>query len=549
MKTLKKLAFVLAALMALSCFAPMSAFATENTFTFDETRIGYSAANVEKVDTSSFTDIKDLTALPAANTVANYKITNAAGLVKLAELVNGNTEEDNNPFSGGTIYLANNINMSDVANFTPIGHTATGDGNDTPMLSIRVFCGTFDGQGFTIDNLTINGTTSCQKQAFGLFGVVKAAAIQNVVLGKNCTITVSGTNSNTFVGGIIGVCWHTDPIVVKNCYSAATVSGTTHVGGIVGNLHTVSPGYNVNIQYCTNAGTVTGTGRVGGVLGMLQNYSGTLIKSCSNIGTIKQTSIGTDTGKSVGGICGANNNKWTNETTYTTTTFIKNANYGKIEAKATPYAGGIIGCVRTCTLTDNTDYGVVTVGGVIQENTKVYGKPYDASSSIITEEGTNAVLPGTDKAIIHGYQIKENADNTNAVDIRFVGSIDSTAYSAVGMDIIVTYTYKNDQNQDVTVVKKLGATDCTEVYTSLNAMYNGQDVSFSAETLREDGQGYLFAVVLQNVPKGVGNLTVNVTPYCKDMAETPETYQGKPNTGIIDIEELPDSTVPVYSGN
>lgn len=541
MKTLKKFALVLAALMALSCFAPMSAFAAEST----PARVGYSVAGVTKVDVSGFTDVKDLTALPAANTNKNYKITDAAGLVKLATLVNGNTAAANKPFSGGKIYLANDIDMSKVDNFTPIGHTPNTENktDDTSLYNINVFCGTFDGQGYTIDHLTINSTSNSQRLSFGLFGVIKGATIQNVVLGKNCSITYSGSGENVMVGAIVGIVYFETATVIQNCYSAATVNGgRAIVGGIVGDLHKAM---NCMIQNCTNAGTVSGTGRVGGVLGMQENYNGATVQNCCNTGTIKQTSIGTSTGQCVGGICGTNNNKWTSATNYTTTTFINNVNYGKIEAKATPFAGGIVGCARTCTLTGNTDYGTVVINGETQEKTVVYGEKYDEATTQITESGVNQVLAGYGKAIIHGYQIKENGNDS--VDVRFVGSIDSTKYASVGMEIFVTFTY-----QGATVVKHLdpdvvAGCNTTTVYNSLTA-YNDENPAYTASALRGEN-GYLYSVVLTGIPKAAGDLTVTVVPFCKD-ADDATVYEGMPKSAIIQVvpsdsnpDPLPDNDV------
>jgi hypothetical protein len=165
------------------------------------------------------------------------------------------------------------------------------------------FTGTFDGQGQTISNLTINQPYG---QWVGLFGYTGASAtvsnlgLLNVsVTGNTATGGVVGENhgtiagvytsgsvtSNAGAGGIVGYNYGplsnvystaaiTAPAIyaggiaglslgsISQAYATGSVSGGQHVGGLVGYL---GSGATVTQSYAT--GAVSGTSSVGGLLG------------------------------------------------------------------------------------------------------------------------------------------------------------------------------------------------------------------------------------------------------------------------------------------
>ncbi|MGN1154533.1 MAG: GLUG motif-containing protein, partial [Candidatus Gastranaerophilaceae bacterium] len=210
---------------------------------------------VAKIDTSSITDIMNVTSIDSNGT---YKVTTKEGLQKLQTL--GAIP------SGVTIILGADINMSGI-NWTGISD----------------FGGTFDGNGYVISNLT--GTQ-------GLFNNTKSGAnIKNVGL-ENVNIT---TSSN--VGGIAGNNYAT----IENCYVTGTITqnGTPYgTGGIVGNNNGAITDCNATINIigdddCTggisghNNATITGcnvTGSInaskgGGIVG--HNTGTTVITNCT----------------------------------------------------------------------------------------------------------------------------------------------------------------------------------------------------------------------------------------------------------------------------
>ena len=108
-------------------------------------------------------------------------------------------------FAGITVRLGNGLNMVDAATLAPIG---TGE---------HPFNGTFDGQGNYITNLRLTNVPDEDEdgelaplQYVGLFGHVGAEGrVQDLTLGRNCAITLAGTQAAdhiAYVGSVAGYC-------------------------------------------------------------------------------------------------------------------------------------------------------------------------------------------------------------------------------------------------------------------------------------------------------------------------------------------------------
>ena len=223
---------------------------------------------------------------PRGSDSKGYTITEPENFVWLADQVN----EKEKVFSEITFTLDNDIDMSSVS-LTPIG-TGT-----------YKFLGTFDGNGNTISNLTINGTSN-----IGLFGYVGAGGIvKDLTIASSCSFTGSGAGVGSIAGkneGTISNCVNYGTVsstsnscggivgsssgTVTGCKNESNVSANKFAGGIVGNL--TGGG---NISYCINTGNVYAEeGYAGGILGngIGENKSG-IIKtskathcfSCGNV--------------------------------------------------------------------------------------------------------------------------------------------------------------------------------------------------------------------------------------------------------------------------
>ncbi|MDR1870217.1 MAG: hypothetical protein LBQ82_09580 [Treponema sp.] len=222
---------------------------------------------------------------------APFKVYNKATLQRVG------TETGNSGWTLGAYYeLVADIDLSaSTENWTPIGHTTTGS---------PPFTGTFNGNGYTITDLTITdfseiGSEQGMFGTIGVGGTVKNLALVRCainargdvggVAGKNFGTVISCSVSGSIIGsGSVGGVVGYNEGTVSNCYSTGTISGDSDVGGIVGNNQ-------VEVENCYSTSTVSGGGNIGGVVG---NNEGT-VSNCYSTGTVSGDSC-------VGGIVGEN---------------------------------------------------------------------------------------------------------------------------------------------------------------------------------------------------------------------------------------------------
>ena len=193
-----------------------------------------------------------------------YMIDTGAKLAGVAVLVNGLNGNTATSFSGKTIMLSGDIDLSSLY-WTPIGTSSAN------------FKGSFDGNGKIIRNMRVDTTNIYS----GLFGYVKGSTIQN------CVLTETEVIGESYAAGIVGYIENGN---VTNCSVSGSVTGTTIVGGICGIPK------NSYVTKCTNYASVTATGtegKAGGISGDNRGY----IDNCVNFGDIKGTEY-------IGGITG-----------------------------------------------------------------------------------------------------------------------------------------------------------------------------------------------------------------------------------------------------
>ena len=238
----------------------------------------------------------------------SFAIGTAEELIGLAQLVNSGTD-----FSGKTILLENNIDLSDYAGdwndgkgWTPIGN------NDTP------FKGTFNGNNKTISGLYINDSKLDYAGLFGCMdqGKVNQLGLVNVeIRAKDDVGGIAGRLStsdwypgdyppgncaavkNCFVTGVVegkecvgGIAGSISCSYINDCYAGADVTGTSDVGGVIGSAGSAG------VENCYSTGSISGGKNVGGIAG---SFSGGSLYTCYATGQIR----GSDC---VGGIVGNN---------------------------------------------------------------------------------------------------------------------------------------------------------------------------------------------------------------------------------------------------
>ena len=204
--------------------------------------------------TGNWTDSNNYNITWYTGTATTYNISDAADLAGLAVLVNGLDGHSATDFSGVTITLADNIDLS--------GHYWSPIGTSTS----NYFKGTFDGDGHTISNLTIDTNASY----VGLFGATSGAKLKNVTLDRPQVKNSAGGTSNT--GALVGFMAGSGTTEYCAVTNGSVSSDGQYVGGLIGNI------LGGTAQYCYNyETTVISTNDtqtyVNGVAGRTGNYT------------------------------------------------------------------------------------------------------------------------------------------------------------------------------------------------------------------------------------------------------------------------------------
>jgi len=129
----------------------------------------------------------------------------------------------------------------------------------------------YDGQGHTIDGLTINRPDTDYVGLFGMAG--RCGWIENLGV-TNCQI-----KGQYFIGSVVGLCWST----LVNCHSTGSVTGASNVGGLAG--LTCAQRYNSGITNCSSSCSVLGQVTVGGLIGR----NGSVTTDCHADGDVTAT--------------------------------------------------------------------------------------------------------------------------------------------------------------------------------------------------------------------------------------------------------------------
>ncbi|MBQ7247251.1 MAG: hypothetical protein IJS22_04075 [Lachnospiraceae bacterium] len=169
-----------------------------------------------------------------------YAISTAADMVAFANASKSDT------FSGKTVTLEADIDMTGISDFPMIGSSAS------------KFEGTFDGKGFTISNLVVNTTVSFT----GVF-----AATGSDALVKDFTLTDSTfTSTKSELGSVAGFTENNSTfsgITVADTVSVTQTGGSNYTGGLIGRI-----ARNTTVENCViNADVKSNIHSVGGLAG------------------------------------------------------------------------------------------------------------------------------------------------------------------------------------------------------------------------------------------------------------------------------------------
>lgn len=329
------------------------------------------------------------------------EIRTAAELVQFAADVNAGTGAQLM-----TAVLMNDINLKNVAQWTPIGNGTFAATTAASTPSGAAFEGTFDGQGYALRNLKMEAALTGDNQAYGLFGVLKGATVKNLVLGaengdtgsfkvsgngvtstgviagasvestiEECTSYLpmeclgNGASNKLMTMGLVGFVYGagtsdetvTKLIGLKNYGAMKAVPGaanangftSTQVGCIAGvsNTSRTSTFRNL-ITRCANYGDMTSaTGRTSGIVAAANRY--TQLTNCVNHGDQMNTCPKEDAGRLGNITCNMGTGSSMSGCT----------NYGNLTSTTGARCGGITSMSNTATFENCANYGTILSDG------------------------------------------------------------------------------------------------------------------------------------------------------------------------------------------
>ena len=402
-----------------------------------------------------------------------YAFANAGGiataedLVAFAAAVNAGESIVNWMNADGKVVLLNDIDMSSVTAWTPIGASAFNwASNALSLTSGNMFTGYFDGQGHSIKNFKMVCDNATTGGAWGLFGGLGAGAvIENLVIEESCSLEIKAT-APTDCGVIAGMMWdakvrnitnnaamkfdgnggdnkrmtmavvgmafaEADSTIISNVVNngkiVAAAGGNTknggtavHVAGLLGfGTNHLNSTQIVAVLDCVNNGDIeSATARASGLVAACNRY--THVRGCDNYGDNLNT-FKTSGGARLGNITCI---------TGAGSALYDSRNFGDLISTTTGAVGGVICLVNS---DDNVLDGVETYGRVISDkaNNSYKGSFFGQCSKAAAI--SNCVCGGTVGMYNGGaYDVVEvNADNY----FDYIGQVGASAVNVTKENI------------------------------------------------------------------------------------------------------------------
>lgn len=402
-----------------------------------------------------------------------YAFANAGGiataedLVAFASAVNAGESIVNWMNADGKVVLLNDIDMSSVTAWTPIGASAFNwASNALSLTSGNMFTGYFDGQGHAIKNFKMVCDNATTGGAWGLFGGLGAGAvIENLVIDESCSLEIKAT-APTDCGVIAGMMWdakvrnitnnaamkfdgnggdnkrmtmavvgmafaEADSTIISNVVNngkiVAAAGGNTknggtavHVAGLLGfGTNHLNSTQIVAVLDCVNNGDIeSATARASGLVAACNRY--THVRGCDNYGDNLNT-FKTSGGARLGNITCI---------TGAGSALYDSRNFGDLISTTTGAVGGVICLVNS---DDNVLDGVETYGRVISDkaNNSYKGSFFGQCSKAAAI--SNCVCGGTVGMYNGGaYDVVEvNADNY----FDYIGQVGASAVNVTKENI------------------------------------------------------------------------------------------------------------------
>ena len=141
-----------------------------------------------------------------AGEVLTKGIASAQDFIEFAAAVNSGASLEKWQDAAGGINLLNDIDMSSVTDWTPVGNATFAVVSNKLTVTGPMFIGKFNGQGYKIRNFKAVSKISETGGTFGLFGVIgPGAVVENFIIESSCSLTVQSPAKGTSHGLIAGL--------------------------------------------------------------------------------------------------------------------------------------------------------------------------------------------------------------------------------------------------------------------------------------------------------------------------------------------------------
>lgn len=141
-----------------------------------------------------------------AGEVLTKGIASAQDFIEFAAAVNSGASLEKWQDAAGGINLLNDIDMSSVTDWTPVGNATFAVVSNKLTVTGPMFTGKFNGQGYKIRNFKAVSKISETGGTFGLFGVIgPGAVVENFIIESSCSLTVQSPAKGTSHGLIAGL--------------------------------------------------------------------------------------------------------------------------------------------------------------------------------------------------------------------------------------------------------------------------------------------------------------------------------------------------------
>lgn len=402
----------------------------------------------------------------------------------------------------GFLRFAENCRLDSYSKNLSVRLCADIDLSGTGFSGIPIFSGTFEGNGYTISGLQLDGDGS----HIGLFRYLTDTA---VVRDLHLMGFVTPGGSGNIIGSLAG----SNAGTIENCSFEGKVSGIDSIGGLVGINQLTGI-----ISLCSVEGSVNGNHFVGGIAG--DNYG--VIRKCENRSlvntTIEQNDVELEdvtlesvinsesaaTVTDIGGICG------------TGTGVIRDChNYGSVGYPQIGYniggiAGSWSGYLHSCYNHASID-GRKEVGGIVGQLEPAVSILYEEDTLQTLQQQMDTMSDITSGAGAH-IQSSSNALNAQGQNIE-----QQVEDARKALDLLIPD--ENDPNppdeESVQAAQNALSSSFSEITTSLNNILSISESTLG--TLNRDIQG--ISSQMNAISGTIGNASENLGGTIADVSD------------------------------